>query len=160
MHDMGDQRGPDFEMEPAYPTTVTTAGVIWIVIGGIILLQLLLLPLVILAVAPEGPPAEMLVGGACMGLLMGLFGAAFVYVGVQSVKGTAKDTLGNGIGSIIFGLLVIGNSAAQIRAGDMFQAVVALISAIGLIVAGVLALVGRSEYKAWRRAKKKLPMEY
>jgi hypothetical protein len=92
--------------------------------------------------------------GVCGGLLLGLFGAVFVHVGVQSVRGTARDTLGNGIGSIIFGLLNLGSGTLQAGAGQVIQAGVGFLVGAGLIAAGVLALVGRSDYKAWRRAQK------
>src|SRR5260370_40664686 len=44
----------------------------------------------------------------CGGLLVALFGGGFIFVGVQTLTGAAKDTLGNGIGSIIFAALMGG----------------------------------------------------
>jgi hypothetical protein len=100
-----------------------------------------------------------------------LIGAVFLNVGVQSVRGTARDTLGNGIGSILFGLLY-GGAGTFLMIGSFFLhtlaaetetaalmlgifGTIALLCGLGLLAAGVMALVGRDEYKAWRRAEKR-----
>jgi hypothetical protein len=111
--------------------------------------------------------------GVCPVLIGVLFGAVFIHVGVQSTRGTARDTLGNGIGSLGFALLnggfgvllitsgIVASGTTGGRAGST-DALIAgiiggssLLDGIGLLAAGVLALVGRREYKAWRRAQKR-----
>src|SRR5262245_30675645 len=88
-----------------YPNTVRIAGVIWVVFGALILLNAALNVVLNLgAGAAGGPPG----GGICPLLVAALFGAAFAHVGLQSLRGTARDTLGNGIGSIVIGLLNAG----------------------------------------------------
>jgi len=137
------------------PTSVRIAGIVWIVFGALILVN---------------PVINLLAGGGGGGdmvavLIVILFGAVFINVGVQSLRGTAADTLGNGIGSIIFGVLNAGYGAmifvgAAVGGLPMALAVViggiSILGGIGLLTAGVLALVGRQDYKAWRQANLRL----
>src|SRR5436309_357034 len=97
---------------PAYPRVVRIAGNIWIIFGGLLLLNL--------------------IGGAVLGALCGV---VFIYVGIQSAQGRARDTLENGIGSIIFGLLNLGFGVLTVAGvvGDTSTAAT---------VAGVAAIVG------------------
>src|SRR5436305_8370949 len=87
--------------EPDYPSSVRLAGVIWICFGSLILLgaasNLLLLS------GNRGGDAAGQTGGMVGVVFVAFFGAVFLHVGVQSTRGTAKDTLGNGVSSIIFG---------------------------------------------------------
>jgi hypothetical protein len=139
------------------PTTVMAAGVIWVVFGCLILVNMAV-NLALTAGKAQAP------GGVCTGWLAILFGAGFIHVGVQSIRGTARDTLGNGIGSIIFALLNGGIGALLVLAaaalggadalGPAIIGAINLLSSIGLLVAGVLALVGREDYKAWRQSEK------
>jgi hypothetical protein len=155
MSDVSDEPAPDWVSEPAYPVPVTIAGIAWIVFGALILVNLMVFLLAMFGLAALGQGAEKgaaIGGGACGGLILGLFGAVFLHVGVQSVRGTARDTLGNGIGSILFGLLNMGAGVLQVAGGQILQAGLAFVPGAGLIAAGVLALVGRRDYKAWRRA--------
>jgi hypothetical protein len=154
MQEAGDRPDPGFETAPVYPTTVTIAGIVWILFGGVIFLNLLVLLLLMYADAAGGQVGAAVAGGVCGGLIIGLFGAAFIFVGVQSVRGTARDTLGNGIGSIIFGLLNFGSGGLQASGGHMIQAGIGFLAGVGLLTAGILALVGRGDYKTWRKAQK------
>ena len=155
------------------PKLVRTAGIIWIVFGCVILIN----AAVNFAIAGAAGGANA-VGGGC-GSFVGIgFGIAFIFVGVQSVKGTATDTLGNGIGSLVIGalytagggrVLVLGLgmyaliSQGKANAPNADQAAlivtisggVLLLSGLGLILAGTLALMGRADYKAYRRAGKR-----
>jgi hypothetical protein len=141
------------------PTTVLAAGIIWIVFGGLILLNgvVMLALMLFLAqrVGDRGAAGAYAVGGMCGVLFIALVGGVFVHVGVTSIRGTAKDTLGNGIGSILFGVLIGGLGVlGSLATGQILQAVINLATSAGLLVAGVLALVGRPEYQAWRRQRK------
>ena len=133
---------------PKFPGVVLAAGITWIVLGGIILYQ----GVVGLALFADDtarfrgvaldPPMQDRVRGFGAGLI--LFGGAFILAGILSVRGAASDTLGKGIGSILSGVFVaviIGGPSLDIRGGGI---------GVGLVVAGILALVGRSEYLAWR----------
>ena len=157
MSDVGREPVAGFAREPVYPTTVTIAGIAWIIFGGLIIVNLLVFLLfmfVMAAGAQGGERGAAVAGGVCGGFLFGLFGAVFIHVGIQSVRGTARDTLGNGIGSIFFGLLNVGSGLLQAGSGQVIQGGVGFVLGAGLIAAGVLALVGRSDYKAWRQAQK------
>ena len=82
-------------------------------------------------------------------------------LGVQTVKGTAKGTLGNGIGSLIFGTAQRGQSPSSrsSRGRDLpadpqglaivVTAIYAML-AMALLTAGLLAIVGRQAYAEWR----------
>ncbi len=152
---------------PTYPTTATIAGIAWIVLGALILF--LNLPLVLLLLTWEAPPQPPGQGGALrpeatLGVCVGYFalvGAVFIYFGVQSVRGTAPGTLSRSIGSITFGLLNIGLGLLYLAAGALApQAAARLIysgavflAGAGLVATGVLAMLGRKDYKAWRHAQ-------
>jgi len=97
---------------------------------------------------------EVVFGGLCTGLFIGLIGGAFIFVGIQTILGSARDTLGNGIGSIIFGILNGGAGLGQVLIREYFQSAISFICGVGLRTACVLALVGRDGYKRWRRARR------
>jgi hypothetical protein len=158
-----------------YPRSVWAAGVIWFIAGVLILVATLVNLVVGMALTSAQAPGAQVVaatppGGSICALLFGVFmGAVFIHVGEQSVNGTAKDTLGNGVGSMIFamlngvwGVLIILFAAAVWRflsrtAGILLAAIGGLnaLSGLALLVAGILALIGRADYKAWRRAQKR-----
>ena len=147
-----------------FPRMVQTAGVIWIVFGSLILLNGTVNLLLSFTMKEQVGGAES-TGRMCGVLLILLFGAVFIHVGVQSVRGTARDTLGNGIGSVIFALLAGGVGAVMLVAGfalgelALLIAVIAggiyLLAGLGLLAAGVMALAGREEYKAWKQSQQR-----
>jgi len=93
-------------------------------------------------------------------------GIAFLVCGHQTVTGKAKDTLGNGVGSMILGSLQMLGAAAIAVGGalggqnggpqgpprELMLGIAVMVGALGgtLIVAGILALAGRSAYRDWR----------
>jgi hypothetical protein len=152
---------------PEFPLLVRIAGIIWIVFGCVILLNAAVSLLVSLGqAAPRGgaEAAGRATGSMCGVAVILLFGGAFILVGVQSIRGTAKDTLGNGIGSIVFGFLNLGCGLMLMLGGAMagggagvvilIGSAISLLAGVGLLAAGVLALIGRDAYKTWRRAQK------
>lgn len=150
---------PDFDYgeEPEYPPLVKAAGVMWIVYGCLILLNMVAVLLLSFVLASQmgGDVAAGAAGGAvCVALFLGLIAAAFLFVGVQSVRGTARDTLGNAVGSIILGVLQFGGAALYGGMGQIVQAGVAAVAGGLLLIAGVLALMGRSDYRRWRQWQK------
>lgn len=156
VEDRDDYPDMSYDDEPPYPQTVKTAGVLWIIFGCVVLVNMavvLLLSFVVAANA-QGQAAGLAGGLVCGGVIGGLFGAVFLHVGNQSVRGTAHDTLGNGIGSILFALFYLAAAAAQAVAGMIAQGGVNGLGGAMLFAAGVLALVGRSDYKRWRKAQK------
>lgn len=152
-----------------FPRTVKAAAVAWILFGTLILLSggvnlALQFTRQNAGPADEGARAA---GGMCGVAMILLFGIVFISVGVQTLGGKARDTLGNGIGSLIFGVLILGCGAVAFTGGAigaglagggpavlaiLIGAVVNVGSGTGLLAAGVMALTGRQRYLDWRRA--------
>jgi hypothetical protein len=153
----------DYEEMPPSPQMVKTAGVIWIVVGCMLLLNLVALLVISFVFAANmngqaanvnGQAAAGVVGGLiCVAFIVGLFGAAFLYVGNQTVRGTARDTIGNSIGSIVFALFQFAGAAGNGISGRFVQSGVSAVGGTLLLTAGVLALAGRSQYKLWRKVQ-------
>jgi hypothetical protein len=137
---------------PRFPGRVLTAGIIWIVLGALILINAAIVLLLGTPLVAETGTRPIFGTAACSGIVLALFGAAFLLVGVQSVTGTALDMLGNGLGSIIIALFsgVMGYLMVHYQP---VQAILAFLDSCGLIAAGVLALMGREDYKAWRKTR-------
>ena len=91
--------GSSFKAVSTRSAVVMIAGIIWIVVGSLVPLMILLSILVLIT----GGQAKAN-GGFSGGKLLFWIGVAFLVVGVQSLRGSARDTLGNGIGSIFLGL--------------------------------------------------------
>jgi len=158
-YDEDDERPDEITRAPRQlPVTVLLAAVGWISFGSLVLMNgIVLVVLLSTTAAADLPPAEkgaLTSGAGCAFLLLAVFGAAFTYVGVQTVRGTAADTLGNSIGSIVFGLIQLGGGIIQGGRGQALASGIQFLAAAGLVAAGVLALVGRDQYKAWRRARR------
>ncbi len=83
--------------------------------------------------------------GMFLAAIVALFCAVFVMVGIQTIRGRAPDTLGNGIGSILFGVFALANVTSPVA----IYAIVSVLQGLGLVAAGVMALVVRAQYKAW-----------
>lgn len=152
-----DYHDEDYGEETPFPPMITTAGALLIVFGSLVLLNLLVsLALIVVLAGNAGGKAggAMMVGGICGALFVGLIGAVFVQEGVRAVRGALRDVLGTGIASIVFALLVLGAAAFTLIGGDVVQGVLAGLVGAMLFAAGVLALVGRSDYKLWRMAQK------
>lgn len=119
------------------PGSVKTAAILWIVFGGLGVLG----------------QALSLVGGGfqARSLISLAISVAFVIAGIQTISGKAKDTLGNGIGSIVLGGLgLILILVAMAALGLHYVVLIGLLNSGGLVLAGILALVGRAGYKEWR----------
>lgn len=155
------------EDEPQFPTKVTVAGISWIVFGGLIVVNLLILLAMIAASSRAGggdrdrTSGAVAVGG-CTSVLLGLFAAGFIFVGVQSVRGTAPGTVANGVGSIIFGvlnfiplvILLVPSGRFPPGIADYIQAGMSSFFGLALIAVGALAIAGAAEYKVWRQFQK------
>lgn len=117
------------------PSSIRIAVGIWVLFGiGYIVVAVLSL------FTPSMPITQRIV----VSLIMSGFAVIFLYIGFQTIRGRAKDVLGKAIGSIALGF------------GGFFMEFVDNSSLITLSIpcilalAGILALVGRSQYKAWR----------
>src|SRR4051794_4787947 len=153
---------PDYdqETEPPFPGAVRLAGILWLGFGILELLNALANLAVAFSRSTGASPAPESGIGGCM--CATLFGGAFIFVGQQTLRGTAGDTIGNAVGSMVFGLLILAAGVALVAGslGAPNSADVPLLAAvgvfslaagIGLELAGILALVGRGKYRAWRQ---------
>lgn len=162
-----DEDDQEFDHGPRFPTTVLLAGIGWITYGGLGLLNMLVAvaltaagPRVAQPVRPgaavdpnnAGYRAGQVLGATCGGLIAG----AFIFVGVQTVRGTATDTMGNSIGSLIFGGLQLVIAIGLGFVGEVLRAGILALLAGCLLGCGTLGIVGRKDYKAWRKARKRL----
>jgi hypothetical protein len=150
----------DEEYNPKFPGTVKAAGIIWIVLGALETLNGFA-GVALQGVNQAGGPQTTPAGGICPILI----GVVFVVCGHQTLYGKAKDTLGNSVGSIVFGLLLLLSAAvfALLGAGvidiknqfsEIAYIIAVFLGSFGslLILAGFLALSGRSAYREWRKA--------
>lgn len=160
--DEDDDRGP--ADRPAFPGIVRLAGIIWIGVGALELLNAAA-NVVLAGMNQNQNPGT--AGGACCAVGVGI---AFLVCGIQTVTGKAKDTLGNSIGSLVLGALILGlaaligfggavlganpNANANGIAPGVFIAIAVFTGLMGLtlLLAGVLALMGRRQYQEWREA--------
>lgn len=115
------------------PASVTTAAIFWIIYGGLGLLGNLI------------SLVNGAVGGGVFGLLIS---AVFLSVGISSIRGKAKDTLGNAIGSLVLGGLGLLGSIYLMTINPAVG-VVTILFVLLLVVAGILALIGRQGYRDW-----------
>lgn len=154
--------GPRGELPPL-PTLARAAGIIWVVFGGLILLNFAATVLIALAFTPRVAEGVVVAAVLCVGVVAALFAGAFIYVGVQTLTGMARDTLGNSIGSLIFGALVVAAAFnPQARGGlegapRVIGMMINVLCGGGLITAGVLALIDRDKYRMYRRARAPRP---
>lgn len=133
-----------------FPTTVMLAGIAWIMIGGLGMCNALVMVGMAGAAANQKDAAA--AGSACTPVAVGGVALCFLFVGVQTVRGTAKDTLGNAVGSLVFAAFNFLACAAVAVGGEPIVAAVSSVIGFGLVAAGVLALVGRGAYRQWRAA--------
>ena len=137
--------------QPPFPKALSYAGVVWIVFGAMNLIGVTL-SFVLLSGVPF-PNGE----GVTDLLLFLAAGIGLVYIGVQTTRGTASDTLENGIGSIIWGVILLyeafklADELAQLSddAADVAFVFGGVYGAM-MIVAGLISLAVREDYRAWR----------
>jgi LSD1 subclass zinc finger protein len=141
--------------EPPFPVVVTIAGISWIVFGALIVLSVLgLIAFAALASGQARNNELATVTALTIAGFLGLFAIGFIFVGVQSVRGTAPGTVGNGIGSIVYALLNCFGLMMFIGQHRYVEAATAVLVVLGLFVAGILALVGTPNYRAWKRVER------
>jgi hypothetical protein len=132
--------GHDLTFKTAFPTSIMFAGIIWAAIGVLILGTVIELSSQIGTVRSPGS------------IVAGLF---FLYGGFRTTSGATPGTLRSGVASILLGLLWIGSGAIMMNLDLQSADKLLLISgAMGgaLVLAGILAVIGRSSYQKWRDA--------
>jgi len=147
----------DIRKPAEIPGAVIGAGVIWIVFGSLSVLGAII-ELVLFAVraaGEEGGGISSRTSGVSCGALVG---AAFIHVGIQTIRGTAKDVVGNAVGSFVFGMLyLIGAILCLFLSLDIakFVGIICFFLALALFSAGIMALVSRSEYLDYRSSRRR-----
>jgi hypothetical protein len=141
----------DRDHGPPYPSQLTIAGYLWIAFGLLILVSGVYFFIQLQNVPRGGAEA---VGGTIGIILVALFGAIFIHVGIQSINGTARDTLGNGIGSLVLAMLQFGGAALLFNHGLTLRASLNCLCGAGLLIAGVLAILARADYLDWKKHNK------
>ena len=135
-----------------FPLGVRIAGAFWMLTGVVGMLGSVVLVIVGVVVAGGNPV------GVCGAVCCFAFAWIFLSVGSQTFHGDAPDTLGNGSGSVGIALFCLGACAligVGLRPDDWWTvAVMGQFGGFGLLLmlAGVLALFGRGEYRAWRES--------
>jgi hypothetical protein len=140
-----------------YPQQIRLAGAIWLLFGSLLLLSAA--GLIGAAFAASGSRPSSLVTDGVQALVHILVGAILTRMGMKSRRGTARDTLVYGIGSVVLGLPFVGLAGMSvvfiIQAGGSVPLIgwlmgtLSILAALGLVGAAVLALAGRSTYKKW-----------
>jgi hypothetical protein len=147
------------------PSGVRAAARIWTIMG---VLQLLTLAFV-LVVTLGGPASAQKAAPHVTQVLLGvLFGVVLLMAGRQTKRGTATDTMGNGVGSLLIGLLNLAYAYMLSKAladasslpepvvlASMVGAAVGGLGGLALVVAGALAISGRDDYRAWRQGRER-----
>jgi hypothetical protein len=132
------------------PGSVRAAGIIWVVFGSLLLLSSIALAAVVLL---GGLPGGLATFARYVGPVVAALALAFLYVGIRSIRGKARDLVGSSIGSFAFGALYVVSGVLQLGAGEPVAAGLSLVLGSGLVGAGVLALSGRARYKERRTAQ-------
>ncbi len=148
--------GHSFSEPP--PHLIRIAGLIWVLCGGVWLFCWTIIGL--WAVLSTGSRSMIFL--AIQGPLVLSYGAIFILVGMRTMRGTAAVTLGHGIVTIGLGILfsnsgiliivTSGKLRTLLEIGDLIGISICLLIGAGLLTAGALALAGRGQYRAWRRA--------
>jgi hypothetical protein len=135
------QVGQDTTVTAAFPLSITVAGLIWAGIGVLTLGAALVLSSLAGTIRSPGT------------ILAGLF---FLFGGFRAASGASPGTLRGGVASILLGILwvsagVIMSTAMGLQSNGML---VLISGGMGgaLILAGFLAVMGRSSYQRWREA--------
>ena len=133
-------------MNTNIPKLIKIASWLWLSYG--IILSLITLLAVYIAVTTDASESTDKYIVWLFPILMLLFALVFLHIGRQTLKGKAKDTLGNSIGSILFALFGLYSFLGQ-SSTDVAEQIGYLIGTVLLLSAGLFALVGRSDYKKW-----------
>lgn len=153
----------EYRYETPFPAFVSAAGWIWIALGTILLI-LIGLAATLMFFFAGGPNAAAAARGSHFSAVFQLFGlvalvsASYLYVGIQCIRGAVCKMFANGISSIVVGLYCCGSAVFNVARSDVLQASVVRMLFAGvegtggtlLVVAGLLALMGRRQYDLWR----------
>ena len=147
---------------PIFPASVRTAGIIWIVFGAGILINVIPVLLRTFGIGLDADADKTApIGPILQGLFQAVIGGFFLYEGIASCRGAIPSTVGVASGSFLFALVYVAFGILEAEARQGYYLVMMFVLVVGLLVAGVLALAGRAEYDNWyttrRRQREKRP---
>ncbi|MBU1766802.1 MAG: hypothetical protein KJ648_01685, partial [Candidatus Omnitrophica bacterium] len=146
MEDKVQETNKQSECIPSFTIYTMFAGIIWIVLGSFSLLAMFYLTKFFLTSSKEMFSGSSLFIFLRTAVIFTFLGIGFTYIGVQTIMGKARDVIVPSICSILMGLFILLKS---VQNGDWTIFDLAVV----LVIAGILALIGRSQYKAWRNAR-------
>ena len=124
--------------KPRFPILTTISGVLWIVFGVLYILATILF--IIFSLSSS-------FGRSLFSLSLIAFpatlGVVFIYIGVQTIRRKAHDVVIPSIFSILIGALYL---FPNIQMNSRVNSAI-------FFLAGILALIGRKQYKEWRNAR-------
>ena len=130
-------------MNTSAPKIIKIAGWLWLVYGVIISLFAIVLFFLALTNNDINKSADW-----SASVILGVFALALLHIGRQTLYGKAKDTVGNSIGSILFASFGLYSFPWNETQSIGYQ--IGSFAGPGiLILAGILAFIGRREYKEW-----------
>lgn len=136
------------------PSLVKVAGISWLIAWSLIILVFSVA--LVQDVMQTQDPGLLRMWLSCCGFWI-VVGAACIQHGVKTVRGTIADPLVTGFCAIVFGAIFDGLvlysvlfDHLDVQVADRFVLLGG--GGLALIVAGILALLGRAEYRAWRKA--------
>jgi hypothetical protein len=144
------------EVSPAKagrPALVTVAAVIWIALGFVTLVMAVaMISMMVFALLGRSSGSAIeTVALIPAGVVYAGLGLALLCVGSGTMRGRAKDTLGNSVGSLGTGVFpLIAGYMGLWQGYNLVFCVMAALPGLSLFVAGVLGLVARPAYKDWR----------
>jgi uncharacterized membrane protein HdeD (DUF308 family) len=128
------------------PILIKLISTVWIIYGILLVLSAVVTSVSLFSNNAANNEMEAYVQWGIL-LSICIFAFAFLYIGIQTLKGKAKDTLGNGIASIALAAFGLYSMLQQSDPGNID--VVALIPGVILLIAGIFALIGRAKYKEY-----------
>jgi hypothetical protein len=127
------------------PTLPQCAGWIWLIMGSFGAASMIFGIVLAFFMASEARAVLIAITTAVF-----LFSGCIAWIGLRTVRGRAKDIMGNGFGSIVIGLMSVFEETQKMLSGSSPEV---LIPGLIFILAGVLALIGRTNYLAWRNTR-------
>ena len=144
--------GKGIIMKTRMPITVKISSLIWLVYGLFLLIGAtgmgVLIFYFVFRLRSYGLRFIDSVPFVLMILYLVTFSYIFIRIGWQTLKGKARDVFGSSIGSILYGSLWLLGILYLFLKGK-YTLNPHLIVGFFLLLAGILALIGRKQYKEW-----------
>lgn len=139
-------------MDTGIPKTVKKACYLWIIYGLVLMLSLIIFFYTfIFHIDSDFFSRNCFIILIILPILF-LGSISFIYTGFKIIQGKLKDVLGSAIASILFGILPLVFLLLDNQTFS-YEPILYIVNVGLLLVAGILALVGRKEYKQWHADK-------